>query len=209
LLDVNTTLLRNTSFRLLWTSSAVSGLGSWLLVVALPFYVFQLTGSPTATGLALALEALPALLIGPWAGALLDRWNIARAMWLADLASAGAVALILPADSAAHLWLIYLAILTENLASTVFRPAARALTPTVLGTGPELAAANTLNALASSVLRLAAPPLGALLLAGPGITSVLLIDIVSYLRLSHRARGLHVSSDRAPMSFPRRVGLYA
>jgi hypothetical protein len=59
------------------------------------------------------------------------------------------------------------------------------------------------------VLRLAAPPLGALLLAGPGIASVLLIDIVSYLRLSHRARGLHVSSDRAPMSFPRRVGLYA
>jgi MFS family permease len=200
LLDVNTTVLRNTSFRLLWTSSAVSGLGSWLLVVALPFYVFQLTGSPTATGLALALEALPALLIGPWAGALLDRWNIARAMWLADLASAGAVALILPADSAAHLWLIYLAILTENLASTVFRPAARALTPTVLGTGPELAAANTLNALASSVLRLAAPPLGALLLAGPGITSVLLIDIVSYLTSAGLIARVsrHIPAPKAP-----------
>ncbi|MFF1344251.1 DUF6207 family protein [Streptomyces sp. NPDC058290] len=29
------------------------------------------------------------------------------------------------------------------------------------------------------------------------------------LWLSHRARGLHASSDRAPMSFPRRAGLYA
>jgi MFS family permease len=175
-------------------------LGSWLLVVALPFYVFQLTGSPTATGLALAMEALPALLIGPWAGALLDRWNIARAMWLADLTSAGAVALILLADSAAHLWVIYLAILGENLATTVFRPATRALTPAVLGTGPELAAANTLNALAGSVLRLAAPPLGALLLAGPGITSVLLIDIASYLTSAGLIARVsrHIPAPRAP-----------
>jgi predicted MFS family arabinose efflux permease len=44
-----------------------------------------------------------------------------------------------------------------------------------------LAGANTLNALSGSVLRLAAPPLGALLLAGPGIRAVLAIDIASYL----------------------------
>jgi MFS family permease len=174
-------VLKNSSFRLLWTSSTVSGLGSWLLVVALPFHVYQLTGSPAATGLTLALEALPALLVGPWAGTLLDRWHPVRAMWLADLASAGAVALILLADSAADVWLIYVAVLSENLATTVFRPAARTLTPTVLGTGPELVAANALNALTGSVLRLAVPPLGALLLAGPGITSVLLVDIASYL----------------------------
>jgi len=44
-----------------------------LLVVAIPFHVFALTGSTVATGLTLALEALPALAIGPWAGVLLDR----------------------------------------------------------------------------------------------------------------------------------------
>jgi predicted MFS family arabinose efflux permease len=175
-------------------------------VVALPFHVFQLTGSPAATGLTLALEALPALLIGPWIGALLDRWDLTRAMWLADLASAAAVALILLADSAADVWLIYVAVLGENLATTVFRPAARALTPAVLGTGPELVAANSLNALTGSVLRLAVPPLGALLLAGPGITSVLLVDIGSYLmsallitRVGHRRRAT-VAKAKAPES---------
>ncbi|MER5183992.1 MFS transporter [Streptomyces sp. NPDC002896] len=109
----------------LWTSGSVSSLGSWLLVVALPVHVFQLTGSPTATGILLALEALPALLAGPWAGALLDRWNPARAMWLADLAAAGSVALILLVDSPDRVWLLYLAVLGENLATTVFRPAGR------------------------------------------------------------------------------------
>ncbi|MBP2354239.1 Na+/melibiose symporter-like transporter [Kribbella aluminosa] len=172
--------MRNRDFRRLWLSGAVSGIGSWLLVVAIPVYVFTLTGSAAATGLTLALEALPALILGPWAGVLLDRWDLARAMWIADLVSAATVALILFADRD-HIWLIYLAILLENTATTVFRPAARALLPAVVGTGDELAAANTLNAVTGSVLRLAAPPLGALLLAGPGIEFVLAVDIVSYL----------------------------
>ncbi|WP_350279561.1 MFS transporter [Kribbella sp. HUAS MG21] len=172
--------MRNRDFRRLWLSGAVSGIGSWLLVVAIPFHVFALTGSAVATGLALALEALPALLIGPWAGVLLDRWDLTRAMWIADLASAAAVGLILFADRD-RIWLIYLAILLENTATTVFRPASRALLPTVVGTGDELAKANAINAVTGSAIRLAAPPLGALLLAGPGITFVLAVDIASYL----------------------------
>jgi Na+/melibiose symporter-like transporter len=167
-------------FRRLWLSGAISSIGSWLLVVAIPFHVFTLTDSAVATGLTLALEALPALLLGPWAGVLLDRWNLARAMWIADLVSAAAVGLILYADRG-RVWPIYLAILIENTATTVFRPAARALLPAVVGTGKELATANAINAATGSAIRLAAPPLGALLLAGPGIEFVLAVDIASYL----------------------------
>lgn len=174
-------ILRNTDFRRLWISNGISGIGSWLLVIAIPVHVFQLTGSAAATGLTVALEAVPALIVGPWAGVLLDRWNLARAMWLADLASAAAVGLILFADSADRVWLVYVAVLAENLATTVFRPAARALTPAVVGTGEELVAANSLTAFSGSVIRLAAPPLGTLLLTGPGIKFVLLVDIASYL----------------------------
>nr|WP_239062981.1 MFS transporter [Streptomyces sp. SID13031] len=173
--------MRNTDFRRLWISNGISGIGSWLLVIAIPVHVFQLTGSTAATGLTVALEAVPALVVGPWAGVLLDRCNLSRAMWLADLASAAAVALILFADSADRVWLVYVAVLAENLATTVFRPASRALTPAVVGTGEELVAANSLTAFSGSVIRLAAPPLGALLLTGPGITFVLLLDIASYL----------------------------
>jgi Na+/melibiose symporter-like transporter len=211
-------ILRNRDFSLLWTSNAISGIGSWLLVVAIPFHVFTLTGSTTATGLTLALEALPALLVGPWAGVLLDRWNLARAMWLADLASAASVALILFADSADRVWLVYVAVLAENLATTVFRPAARALTPSVVGTGEELAAANSVTAVSGSVIRLAAPPLGALLLAGPGISFVLAVDIASYLLSAaiiatvsrrfarQRVSGQRGSDQRAPGQRPSGQG---
>jgi len=172
--------LRNRDFRRLWISGGISGIGSWLLVVAIPFHVFNLTGSAVATGLTLALEALPALLIGPWAGVLLDRWILTCALWIADLISAAAVALILLADKE-RIWLIYAAILAENVATTASRPASRTLLPAVVGTGNELAAANALNAFTGSVIRLAAPPLGALLLAEPGIDFILAVDIASYL----------------------------
>jgi Na+/melibiose symporter-like transporter len=189
---------RNRDFRLVWVSGTVSGLGSWLLVVAIPFHVFQLTGSAAATGLTLALEALPALLLGPWAGVLLDRWDLSRAMWVADLVSAAAVGLILLADRPERLWMIYLAVLVENSATTVFRPASRALLPSVVGTGPELATANALRAFAGSVTRLGAPPLGALLLAGPGITFVLVVDIASYLLSAATIAAIRTRPERAP-----------
>jgi Na+/melibiose symporter-like transporter len=191
-------------FRRLWLSGAVSGIGSWLLVVAIPFHVFALTGSAVATGLTLALEALPALLIGPWAGVLLDRWDLARAMWIADLVSAAAVGLILFADRD-HLWLIYLAILLENTATTVFRPAARALLPSVVGTGDELAGANAINAVTSSTIRLAAPPLGALLLAGPGIEFVLAVDSASYLLSAAIIATVRTRRHTTPTAPPRLI----
>lgn len=51
--------LRIRDFRLLWLARSVSQLGTWLLVVAAPAYVFELTGSIAATGLTMAAEFLP------------------------------------------------------------------------------------------------------------------------------------------------------
>jgi len=67
--------LRIRDFRLLWFARLVSMLGSWLLVVAVPAYLFTLTGSLVATGLTLAAEFLPPVLLGPIAGVLVGRWD--------------------------------------------------------------------------------------------------------------------------------------
>jgi len=42
-------LLSRPGFRRLWTSGAVSETGDWLLLIALPVYVLQLTGSTLTT----------------------------------------------------------------------------------------------------------------------------------------------------------------
>src|SRR5450755_788553 len=134
-------ILRNRDFRLLWAGSTISGLGSWLLVVAAPVQAYRLTGSSLAVSLTLVIEAAPALLVGPWAGVLADRYSHRATMVAADVLSAAGVSLILFGTTPARIWTIYAGLLTENLAVAFFRPAARAILPATVGTGADLAAA--------------------------------------------------------------------
>ena len=169
------------NFRYLWSGRAVSLLGSWLLVVAVPAHVFALTGSLLATGLTLVAEYLPPLLVGPIGGVLADRWDRRRVMITADLFRAAAVALMLFATSEQALWLVYLALFAESTGSVLFRPAAQALTPEVVGTGTGLSSANSLNAFTDGTVRLVGPPLGAALLTLTSFQVLITVDVVSYL----------------------------
>ncbi|WP_112228143.1 MFS transporter [Lentzea atacamensis] len=164
-------------FRFLWTGRAVSLLGSWLLVVAVPAHMYALTGSVFATGLTLAAEYLPALLLGPMAGVLVDRWDRRRVMIAADVFRAGAVAVMLIGTPAA----IYVAVIAESVGAVVFRPAAQAHVPAVVGTGRALSSANSWNAATDAVVRLVGPPLGGVLLVWAGFEVLIGLDVASYL----------------------------
>jgi MFS family permease len=162
-------------FRLLCAATFVSAFGSWLLVVALPYQVFRLTGSVTATGLMLVAESAPPLLVGPIAGLLVDRWDRVRVIFVGDVVAAVAVAGLLFGLP----WL-YLAVVVENVAVVFVRPAVRAMVPAIVGTGPELVRANASIAFNSGVVRLLGPLLGALLLAWFGLPIVVWLDVMSY-----------------------------
>ncbi|MFI6099421.1 MFS transporter [Lentzea sp. NPDC051213] len=164
-------------FRFLWGGRAISLLGSWLLVVAVPAHVYALTGSMLATGLTLAAEYLPALVLGPVAGVLVDRWDRRRVMIAADLVRAAAVAGMLVGTPAA----IYAAVVAESVGAVVFRPAAQALVPAVVGTGDALGSANSWNAATDGVVRLLGPPLGGVLLVWAGFEVLVGLDVASYL----------------------------
>lgn len=68
-------VLRIRDFRLLLAGQLLSNSGDWLLLVAAPLFVFELTASTMATGLTLTAESVPAILLGPVAGVFADRWD--------------------------------------------------------------------------------------------------------------------------------------
>jgi predicted MFS family arabinose efflux permease len=175
------TALKIVDFRFLLAGNLISNLGSSLLVVALPFQVFRLTGSTAATGLTLAAESLPALFVGPVGGVFVDRWDRRRLMIVTDLLRVVAVAGILLADRPDRLVWLYLALIAEDLGGVFFRPAARALVPTVVGTGQELVSANSLMAVNNGIVRLVGAPLGGVLLSLFGLPVLVLLDAASYL----------------------------
>ncbi len=77
--------LRQRNFALLWGAGLISMLGDWVLFIALPFYIYTLTGSALGSGLMFIVESLPPLLLGSVAGVFVDRWDRRRTLILADL----------------------------------------------------------------------------------------------------------------------------
>jgi MFS family permease len=65
--------LENHNYRLWATADLISVTGSWMQVLGLNWVVLARTGSVTSVGFSVLLSTLPALLVGPWAGALADR----------------------------------------------------------------------------------------------------------------------------------------
>jgi MFS family permease len=173
--------LRIRDFRLLWGGSLISALGSWLLVLAIPAHILVATGSLRATGLTLAAEYLPLLLLGPVAGVFADRWDRRRLMIATNLFCAGAVAAMLLGTSPGRYWVLYAALVAENGGVVLYAPAVQARTPAIVGTGPLLSSANALNSVSSGTVRLIGGPLGAILLTISGIRWLISADALSYL----------------------------
>jgi predicted MFS family arabinose efflux permease len=174
-------VLRNRDFRRLWTAATISSFGSWLLVMAVPLHVFALTGSAMSTGLALAVQALPAVLVAPWAGLAVDRWHRKKVLTAANVAAAAGVALMLLANTSDRIAFVHLGLVVENVAVCFLRPAAAAVTPAVVGRSSDLASANALFAFTNSTFRMLGPLVGTFLVAGGWFEAVVLVDVASYL----------------------------
>jgi MFS family permease len=168
-------------FRLLWGGSLVSSLGSWLLILAIPAHIFLATGSLRDTGLTLAAQYLPLLVLGPVAGVLTDRRDRRRLMIATSLFRAGAVALMLAGTAPSHYWVLYVALIAESSGGVLYTPAAQARIPAIVGTGTMLSSANSLNAVNDGATRLIGGPLGGVLLTVYGIKWLICADVLSYL----------------------------
>jgi MFS family permease len=174
-------ILRQRNFALLWLGGLVSFVGDWVLFIALPVYVYDLTGSALATGGMFIAQTAPRLLFGSIAGVFVDRWDRRRTMIVANLLSASALLLLLlPVRSTADLWLVYLAAFLQASIALFFQPAESALVPILVGE-EHLMHANALTALNWELTRLIAPPLGGLVMALFGLGSVIAIDSFSFV----------------------------
>jgi MFS family permease len=173
--------LRIRDFRLLWAGGTISYLGSWLLVLAVPAHIFLVTRSLAATGLTLAAEYLPLLLLGPVAGVLTDRWNRRWTLIATNLFRAVAVAAMLLALGPGRNWIFYVALIAESSGTALAVPALRARTPAIVGTGPLLNSANSLNAFTNGAVRLIGGPAGGILFAAFGIRVLIIADVLSYV----------------------------
>jgi len=198
-------LLINRSFALLWTGQAISGLGDMAFNTTLALWI--VTGvargqswAPLAMSGVLAAAALPDLLVGPFAGVFVDRWDRRRTMMLMDALRTGLIVLLafltgivsLPFLGSVHpstawaLGSVYLVALLTGSCSQFFNPAKMGILGDLMPAA-DLPRASGMTQAAGSVTLLIGPPLGTVVFftvgAGPALTFNALSFAVSWLAI--------------------------
>jgi len=168
------------AFRRLWIAGVVSDAGDWLMFIALPLVVLQLTGSAFGTSIAFLLELAPPVLLAPLVGRLVDRLPGRGVMVAALLAQAGSLLPLLAVHDRSDLPVVYGVIVAQATFATVFEPAKNAMLPTLVG-AERIVSANALVGLNNDLGRIVGGPLGGVLLAFAGLGGVAAADIATYL----------------------------
>ena len=174
--------LRHPAFQRLWLGLSISYLGDQFTIIALLWFVLQLTGSGAAVGLAILCFDLPGVATGAILGRLLDRYQPRLVMGFDNLARAAIIAAIptLYALGSLQLWHVLMLALLAGALSPATTAGVRAFVPHLV----DDAALDRANALTASSLQfsyLAGPAAAGVAVARLGGPWALFIDAASFL----------------------------
>jgi MFS family permease len=154
-----------TSFRWLWSASMLTNIGDGIALAAGPLLVASQTRDPFLVSLAFFCEFLPSLLLGTFAGVVVDRVDRRRIVVLVNLARAGVLAVLAAtiATGSVGIAAVLLALLLLGTAETFADLASTSLLPRLVPRA-SLGLANTrLQSAHLLVNQLIGPPIGAFL----------------------------------------------
>ena len=170
------------NFRLLFAGQVVSITGTWMQMIAQAWLVLTLTGSAAVLGLVTALQFLPTLLVGPYAGVVADRVDKRRLLVVTQSIS-GLLAItlgVLVATDAVQMWMVFVLAGCLGLVGAIDMPARQSFTMEVVG--PErLTNALSLNTITMNVGRLFGPAVAGLVISGWDLSICFLANGVSFL----------------------------
>lgn len=173
-------VLRRPGIGRLGAAGLLSEIGDWMLLIALPLYVLQMSGSALVTATVFALELVPAVVCAPFVGVLIDATDPWRLMKAVAIVQAAALLPLLWADSADELWIVCAVAVAQSVLGSVIEPS-RAVTAAAIVPPSELLTLNQSLGVLSSLARLIGGPLGGIAVGWGGITAVVLADAATFL----------------------------
>lgn len=192
--------LEHPAFRRLWLGLSISRMGDALTVVALTWFVLQLTGSGLAIGLLVLSFQLPAMFSGPLIGKLLDHFQPRLIMGLDNFLRAATIAAIplLYWSGGLRLWMVYALALCAGMLAPATEIGVRVVISRLVS-WKELERANALSSITWDAATLVGPALAGFLILSISAPAVLLLDVATFVFM-----GLMASS--LPRFAPGRIG---
>lgn len=170
------------NFRLLLMGEGVSLLGDQFYIVALPWLVFQLTGSMLALGTILMLEGIPRAVLMLVGGVMTDRFSPRAIMITSNLARL-AITVVLTLIVLFHttqLWMLYVIAFSFGLVDAFFHPAFMAMVPMIVDED-NLQASNSLMQGAFQITQIAGPGIAGIMVQAVGVVFSFAFDALTFL----------------------------
>ncbi len=167
-------------FMVIWVSQAFSLFGSAVVEFALAWYLTIKTGSATILATSMLVAILPQVILGPFIGPYIDRWDRKRIMILTDIAISSMTLglMVLFWLDAIQIWHVYLAMAGRAVGQAFHFPASMAAV-TMIVPERDLSRAAGLNQMLQGAITIAGPPAGAFLFSLLPVQGLLAVDIVT------------------------------
>lgn len=174
--------LGSRNYRLFFTGQLISLVGIWLANLAMAWLVYRLTGSALLLGTVAFCAQVPAFLVGPFAGVMLDRWDLRRVLLITQALMMAitftlAVITLTGVVQVHHLMLLAVA---QGLVNGFDLPARQSFVVQLVEKREDLGNAIALNSSMFNSARLLGPSIGGILIAWLGEGACFLINGCTY-----------------------------
>ncbi|MCX7020716.1 MAG: MFS transporter [bacterium] len=171
------------NYRLFFIGQGISVIGTWMQMIAMSWLIYKLTGSAMLLGLVGFVTQIPCLVITPFAGVLIDRFDRRRILlWTQGLATLQAVILtIIVYTGVVQIWHIFALGLFIGLVNSVDMPTRQAFVIKMVDRREDLASAIAMNSAIFNGARLIGPLIAGFVIAGFGEKVCFLVNAVSFL----------------------------
>lgn len=165
-------------FSIIWTGQLFSILSSSIAQFSMVLWIGMETGSAEALAYAAIAGLLPQILLGPFAGVFIDRWNRKWTMIGADffVAICSAIISLFFYLDIVELWSIYILLMLRSVGSAFHAPAMKSIIP-VMAPKSKLVRIAGINEIIQSISIICGPMLGAICLLTFGMSTVMLLDV--------------------------------
>jgi MFS family permease len=178
-----TRALRHRNYRLFVSGQTVSLVGTWITRVATSWLVYRLTGSELLLGVVGFCGQIPTLLIAPFAGVLVDRWDRRRLLVVTQVLSmlqSGVLGVLTLEGLITVRWLLVLQVV-QGVINAFDTPARQAFVVEMVEDRADLPNAIAMNSSMVNGSRIIGPSIGGLLIAAFGEGWCFLVDALSYV----------------------------
>jgi MFS family permease len=178
-----TRALASRNYRLFFSGQSVSLVGTWITRVATSWLVYRLTGSVLLLGVVGFCGQIPTLVLAPFAGVLVDRWNRHRILLVTQalsLVQSAALAVLTLAGiiSVPHVLLLQIA---QGIINAFDTPARQAFVSEMVEDRADLPNAIALNSSMVNGSRIVGPSIGGLVIGAVGEGWCFALDALSYV----------------------------